>query len=239
MTLLFVSFIAGILTLLAPCILPLLPVIVGGSLVDRRSIERPLLIVGSLGASIFLFTVLLKASTLLLGVPQAAWQFVSATIIIGLGLTYLFPRLWDRLSLTSGASVRSQQMLDKANHQEGLLGSILTGAALGPVFTSCSPTYLFIVAAILPSEFWIGLLYLFAYVTGLCLALGAIALLGMRLSRRLRWSMAPNGWFRRVIGVVLVVTGLMILTGADKSFQAYVIDQGWYAPVETIENSLR
>src|SRR6478672_9991292 len=103
MSLLFASFIAGILTILAPCVLPLIPVIVGGAAVNnKKSYARPLIIVASLGVSIFVFTLLLKASTALLGVPQSVWQFISSVIIIGLGLTYLFPKLWESVSLQSG-----------------------------------------------------------------------------------------------------------------------------------------
>jgi cytochrome c-type biogenesis protein len=240
MTLLFASFVAGLLTILAPCVLPVIPVIVGGSAASRQpGIRRPLIIVASLAISILIFTLLLKASTALLGVPQSVWQFVSSVIIIGLGVSYLFPSLWERLSLNSGGALRSQQLLSDANRKEGTLGAILTGAALGPVFTSCSPTYLFIVAAILPAEFWLGTLYLVAYVIGLALVLLLAAVLGSKLIRRVGWSVNPHGWFRRSVGAIMVAVGLLVLFGGDKAFQTFVIDQGFYAPVESIENSLR
>ena len=240
MTLLFASFIAGILTILAPCVLPVIPVIVGGAASSvKRNVLRPLVIVASLGVSVLLFTLLLKASTVLLGVPQSVWQFISSIIVIGLGLSYVFPSLWEKLSLSSGTALGSQQLLSGANRKEGMFGAILTGAALGPVFTSCSPTYLFIVAAILPATFWLGTLYLFAYVAGLCLVLLAAAVLGSKLVKGLGWSVNPHGTFRLVVGVLMITVGLLILVGGDKAFQTFVIDQGWYAPVESIENSLR
>jgi len=182
MTLLIASFVAGLLTILAPCVLPVLPVIIGGAMTSGKSgVRRPLIIVSALAISIFGFTILLKASTLLLGIPQSVWQFLSASIIIGLGVSYVFPTVWERLSLSSGAAVRSQEVLSSANRRDGAAGAVLTGAALGPVFTSCSPTYLFIVAAILPAEFWLGIAYLSAYVVGLALILLLAALLGSRL----------------------------------------------------------
>lgn len=240
MTLLFASFVAGLLTILAPCVLPVIPVIVGSSVASRKpGLRRPLIIVAALAVSILVFTLLLKATTVLLGVPQSVWQFVSSVIIIGLGLSYLFPSLWERLTLSSGTALRSQQLLSEANTKEGTVGAILTGAALGPVFTSCSPTYLFIVAAILPAEFWLGTLYLLAYVVGLALVLLLAAVLGAKLIRRIGWSVNPHGWFRRSVGVLMVLVGLLVLVGGDKAFQTYIIDQGWYAPVESIENSLR
>lgn len=240
MTLLFASFIAGILTILAPCVLPVLPVVVGGSVTGRKAgYARPIIIVASLGLSIVLFTLLLKVSTALLGVPQSLWQFISAAIIIGLGITYLFPRIWETLSLSSGSALSSQKNLSKANLTDGTFGAILTGLALGPVFTSCSPTYLFIVAAILPADLLAGLAYLLAYALGLSLVLFAAAVAGRRLVRKLGWAVNPHGLFRKCVGILMILVGLGILFGADKALQTYVIDQGWYAPVEAVENALR
>lgn len=240
MSLLFASFIAGILTILAPCVLPVIPVVVGGAAADRRrSILRPVIIVASLGLSILLFTLLLKASTALLGIPQSVWQFVSGIIVIGLGLSYVFPKVWETLSFKSGGALSSQEALSNANTRGGTFGAVLTGAALGPVFTSCSPTYLFIVAAVLPTDILTGLIYILAYVVGLSIVLLLAAVLGSKLVRKIGWSLNPEGWFRRSVGILMILVGLAVLLGADKAFQTFVIDQGWYAPVESIENSLR
>ncbi|MBA3679540.1 cytochrome C biogenesis protein, partial [Candidatus Saccharibacteria bacterium] len=106
-TLLILSFIAGVLTVAAPCVLPLLPVIIGGSLVENtnekdRKWLRPLVIAASLAASIVTFTLLIKATTALLGVPQIVWQTLSGIIVLLLGLYYLWPHGWERLSASSG-----------------------------------------------------------------------------------------------------------------------------------------
>ena len=238
-TLLVASFVAGILTILAPCVLPVIPLIVGGSISGKKNYWRAVIIVGSLALSIILFTLLLKASTSLLGVPSYVWQFISALLIIALGINYLFPKLWDSLTLSSGAAVGSQQLLAKASHQQGVMSAVVTGIALGPVFTSCSPTYLFIVAAILPSEFWMGLIYLSLYAVGLSLVLLVVSIAGTKLVKKLGWTLKPSGWFRRTIGIIFILLGLAIAFGLDKSLQTYIIDQGLYAPVESIENSLR
>lgn len=241
MSLLFASFVAGILTILAPCVLPILPVIIGGSIANssRQTWFRPFVVVLSLAVSIFAFTLLLKASTSLLGVPHYVWQFVSGIILIGLGLTYIFPRVWDMLSLKSGAALSSQQALSEASKQTGLLGAVVTGAALGPVFTSCSPTYLFIVAAVLPVDIGLGITYILAYAVGLAAVLLIVAVAGAKVIKKLRWSVNPEGWLKRTIGIMMILVGLAVLLGADKALQTFVIDQGWYAPVESIENSLR
>ncbi len=69
----FVSFIAGVLTILAPCVLPVLPVILAGSLTEKEK-WYPYLVTLSLALSIVVFTVLLKASTAFIDIPSSFWS---------------------------------------------------------------------------------------------------------------------------------------------------------------------
>lgn len=233
------AFAAGVLTVLAPCVLPLLPVVVGGSMVragdERRARWRPFVIAASLAASVVVFTLLLKAMTALLGVPPQAWQAVSGIIVILLGVDLLFPQLWDRVSTALGLQRRSGELLDRSVKRQSVGGDILTGAALGPVFSSCSPTYALIVAAVLPVSFAEGLVYVLAYAVGLAGMLLLIALLGRGLVRRLGWASNPDGWFRRVVGVLFIVVGLAVIIGFDKQVQTWILDSGLYDPIARME----
>ena len=84
--------------MLAPCILPLLPVIIGHSITDTTLNRRRLFVVVlSLSLSIIVFTLLLKASSLLINIPQDFWKWISGGIIFFFGLTMLFPKLWDSI----------------------------------------------------------------------------------------------------------------------------------------------
>jgi cytochrome c biogenesis protein CcdA/thiol-disulfide isomerase/thioredoxin len=218
-----VAFIAGLLTVLAPCVLPLLPVIIGGSL-SAGGRWRPYLIVGSLAASLFIFTLALKVGTGLLGVPALAWSALSGGIIMVLGVFTVWPRLYDWVSAKTGFLGRSQATLARTGQLKGWLGPVLIGAALGPVFASCSPTYGLIIATILPVQFTIGLGYLALYLLGLSLFLLAIALAGRRLTSRLSWAANPHGWFKRILGGIFILVGLAIVTGLDKTAENFLID---------------
>jgi cytochrome c-type biogenesis protein len=230
---------AGILTVAAPCVLPLLPVVVGGAIVrgedERRARWRPFVIAGSLAVSVVLFTLLLKATTALLGVPPQVWQAVSGGILILLGIDLVFPSLWDRLSRAMRLQSRTGAMLDRSMSRQSVTGDILTGAALGPVFSSCSPTYALIIAAILPVSFFEGFLAIVAYAVGLAGMLLLIALLGRKLVRRLGWLSNPDGWFRKTIGVIFVLVGIMVITGFDKQVQTWILDAGLYDPIARLE----
>ncbi|WP_431778941.1 cytochrome c biogenesis CcdA family protein [Microbacterium aurantiacum] len=230
---------AGILTVAAPCVLPLLPVIVGGTIVRggdaRRARWRPYVIAGSLAVSVVVFTLALKAATALLGVPPQVWQIVSGVIIILLGIDLVVPALWDRVSTRLRLQARSGAALDKTVSRQSVSGDILTGAALGPVFSSCSPTYALIVAVVLPVSFAEGVTYVVAYAVGLAGMLLLIALLGRGLVRRLGWMADPNGWFRRIIGVLFILVGVAVITGFDKQIQTWVLDAGLYDPIARFE----
>ena len=250
------AFVAGVLTTLAPCVLPLLPVIVGGSLVPTEATTEPtaqtadgaggvatrrrvrvsaahrraLVITASLGASIILFTLLLKASTALIGVPSSVWQYLSGGLLVLLGLVSLFPGLWDAVSMRLGLQARTTKGLAAARGREGTWGAVLTGAALGPVFTSCSPLYGYVIVTVLPADLAQGLLLLVVYAAGLCLTLLAIALLGQRAVRGARWAADPHGWFRRGIGAVFIVVGLLVLTGVMKDLETLLVESSPWQP---------
>lgn len=237
MTLGFASFVAGLLTILAPCVLPLLPVIVGSSLGSKSKYRVLWIMIGLIG-SITIFTLILRASTLLISIDPLAWKIISGGILIALGITYIYPTFWDKLSVSLNFSPRSQQLLDKANSQEGIVGAILTGGALGPVFTSCSPTYFFIIATILPANYITGVLYILLYSLGLAVMLGAIALLGRNLTRRLSIIADPEGNFKKILGVVFVLIGLAVIAGLDKSIETAILDSGLIDGILDFESRL-
>ncbi len=238
MTLLILSFIAGILTVTAPCVLIFLPVILGGSVVGKPNMRRPLIITGSLVVSVVVFTLLLRATTTLLGVPQIVWQVLSGAVVILLGLHYLGVPIWERFTGWLQLPQLANRELSKASQQQGNGGAILTGAALGPVFASCSPTFAFIVAAVIPADFILGLIYLVVYALGMAVTLLAIAYLGRAVLGKLRALNNPKGWLPKTIGIIFVVVGLTIITGLDKSFQTFVLEQGWYDPITNFENNI-
>ncbi len=238
-----VSLLAGVLTVAAPCVLPLLPVIIGGSIVadgeSRRAKWRPFVIAASLAVSVIVFTLLLKATTVLLGIPTQVWQVISGVIVVLLGINLLFPSLWERVSATLRLGDRSNRALDASVQRQTVGGDILTGAALGPVFSSCSPTYALIVATVLPVSFAEGLLYVTLYAIGLAVPLLLIALAGRSAARRLGWLADPRGWFRRTMGVLFIVVGIIVIIGADKALQTLILDLGWYDPIADLEGVLK
>lgn len=224
MLLLIISFIAGILTVLAPCVLPVLPVTIGGSIgANTRDRARPYVIAAALASSIVLFTLLLKASTVLVGLSPNVLTTISGGLVIALGLVSVVPELWERLMIRLNWEAASQRFLGHGErNKDKYIGPLLIGVALGPVFASCSPTYAFILASVLPHAFLSGLIYLIAYSLGLVLALLGLSLAGRHYIRRHTWAIDTHGPVRRAIGLLFVLIGLVIITGHEVSVETAI-----------------
>jgi len=239
MELIPISFLAGVLTILAPCILPLLPVIIGGSLDDNhRSIKRPLIITASLAVSIIIFTLLLKASTVFIIIPQSFWTYFSGSIILLFAVTLLFPDTWAKITnkFAHGKIEQgSQKLMYKMFKKQGTGASIVLGAAMGPVFASCSPTYFLILGTVLPASFSIGFINLLAYAIGLSSIMLLIAFLGKRVMKVMNIVANPKGWFKRGLGILFLIVGIAIMFGFDKQFETFILDQGYFGVTELEE----
>lgn len=220
---LWIAFFAGILTVLTPCTFTLLPIIIGGSVKDKNPL-RPLIVTGSLMISVIIFTLLLRASTLLIDIHPQTWKSISGGLVIIFGLVLLFPNIWEHISAKLGFGNSSQKLLSKASQKKGYLEMILVGAALGPVFTSCGPTYALILSVILTQGIMEGLTSLIAFSLGLGSIMLLIGYLGQAITSRLRWAANPKGWLKKVLGALFILVGIAIMTGADKGFEAWVLD---------------
>jgi len=232
------SLIAGMLTILAPCVLPVLPIIISGSASNAKDKVKPYIITASLIASIIIFTLLLRATTTLIDVPTSFWTYLSGVILITFGFFTLLPTLWDKISLKLGLSTKTNKLLSQSTSKQGIYGDVLIGASLGPVFASCSPTYAAIVGIAITGSLSAATFYLLLYGLGLGVVMLAVAIAGQAAIRKLGWAANPHGWFKRIIGIIFVVIGVMIITGFDKTFTAWVLDANLYDWIIQIESRL-
>jgi len=238
----FIAFISGVVTVLAPCVFPLLPIIIG-SAATGKNLKKLFVIVGSLSISVFIFTILLR--TFLIDNPvfsflnEDFWRYASGTLITIFGFFSVFPEVWDRISNIFKFSQKSDKLLDEASQNKSLWGSALLGASLGPVFSSCSPTY-FVIVGLLAAETdrVRSLSLLIVYIIGLALILILIGIFGQKLIKKLRWAANPNGIFKKGFGILLIVLGLMIFFRLDKVFEAWLLNFDVYNNLFQFENNL-
>lgn len=238
MTFFAISVVAGFLTVLAPCILPLLPIVIGSTGEGKNSIsKRSFTVIASLAVSVIVFTIILKASTALISIPQSFWQYFSGSVLILVGAAIVFPDIWTKLPLISRLSITSNKAVGAGYQKHSFYGDIMIGGALGPVFTTCSPTYLLIIATILPASFLIGLVYLIGFVAGLVAALLLIAYFGERLTSAVSKHIGTTEGIKRIFGILIIIVGLAVVTGYDKKLETKILDSGYGATIE-FENQL-
>jgi cytochrome c biogenesis protein CcdA len=227
----FISILAGILTVLAPCILPLLPILIGvkeeGRIISRRAIR----IIFSLVLSIIVFTLFIKSSTLFFTFGPNFWQYFSGILILITGIFITFPKVWNYLPFVNTLSIKSNESLGEGFRKKNLKGDILIGLSLGPVFSTCSPTYLFILATILPSSFSSGAFYLVGFLIGLSVSLLLIAYFGESLVGKLTKNNNTEK-LKRIFGLLIILVGILIVTGLDKEIQNKILDSGYGATIE-------
>ncbi len=228
------ALVAGGLTVLAPCALSLLPVIVGGAVsgaADLRAVRRALVITASLGASVAAFTLLLKASTALIDIPVSVWRGISGGLLIALGLAVLPEVPEDLRRHRAGGPQR----------RGAGRGRRRGGADRGGTHRGCARPGLHLVQPVVRlcggdrlarREPVRGLVLLAAYVLGLVVVLLTVALLGQRADARLRWAADPKAPWRRVAPAPIVVIGVLVLTGAMQVVETWILEHSPVAPWE-------
>lgn len=236
MTIIFLSFFAWVFTVLAPCVLPLLPIILWASIVENKDRYRPYIIIVSLSISIIIFSLLLKATTLLIGFDKSILTFFSWIIIIFFWVITIFPDLWKNFSTKIWFAWKSNESLWKSSQKKWFLWSILIGFSLWPVFSSCSPTYAIILAVILPLSLGFWLINLFFYVLGLWSILLLISILWQKFTKKLRIISDPKSKFKKILWILFLIIGLFIITWLDKKIESYAIKK-WFVWIWNIEQN--
>jgi thiol-disulfide isomerase/thioredoxin len=131
----------------------------------------------------------------------------------------------------------ANKLLGSGATKKSVLGDVMVGAALGPIFSTCSPTYFVILATVLPASFLLGSLYLLAYVAGLSVMLLLIAFLGQRFANRLAVASSSHGYLKRAVGAFFIFLGVMIMLGYEKKFETKLLESGFF-DVTKIEHLL-
>lgn len=241
MTLFIAALIAGFLTVLSPCVLPVLPIILGSS-TQSKSKKDLVVIIVSLAVSIFVFTFLLRTSIqflpILSDLGNRFWVVLSGLIIALFGVVTIFPSLWNKIDQTFGLNNQSHELLEKSKENHSPWQKVLLGASLGPVFTSCSPTYFVILGLVTSSDYVQGISLLVVYLLGLSIFLYIIGLLGFKATKKFGILADPNSLVRKSLGLLFVILGVGVVLGWDKVLETWLLDQGVYNGFAELEANL-
>lgn len=230
--LLFFAFLAGIFTVLSPCVLPVLPVILASG-VDKQRL-KPLGMVLGLVFSFSLFTLFIA--------QIAGWAMISADtlrnsaigIIALFGVIMIFPKLSNWFSSLASPIADLGSDLEKKSKYKGFFGGVIIGCALGLLWTPCAGPILAAVTALVASKqvSWQSVFITLAYSLGAAVPMLLIAYGSQKMIASSKWLSKHAEAIRKGFGVAMLLTALALAFHLDEPFQQKIAN---YLPALAIE----
>lgn len=218
-----IAFLGGLLTVLSPCILPVVPFLFAGIDRTRSSI---LLTLGGMVLTFALISSLAVASSEWVIQANNTGRHVALVVMALFALSLISARIsgW----LASPFVLLGNRLDPQTRNMSGPLGSLMIGVATGLLWAPCAGPILGVIltGAMLQGANAQTSLLLVAYGLGSALSLGTLIFAGHGLVNRLKASIPVTGWLRRATGFAVLAAALMISTGADKTLLAGASSEG-------------
>jgi cytochrome c biogenesis protein CcdA/thiol-disulfide isomerase/thioredoxin len=236
--LLLVAFVAGVLTILSPCILPVVPLVLGTASSGGRA--RPLGIVAGLAISFTLFSVVLASTLAALGLTTSTLRGAAVLALAGCGLALLIPALGRRLEARLAPLARlGARATGGATRRGDFAGGLVLGAGLGLIWAPCAGPIMGAVLALAatggasPVTAAVAL----AYAIGAGVPLLLIGYGSRALVARMRGAARRDG-IQRAFGGLMLLACLAILFNLDLRAQdavAGALPADWSTRLYSVE----
>jgi cytochrome c-type biogenesis protein len=230
------AFVAGVLSILSPCVLPILPIVLGAAASEHR--WGPVVLAAGLAISFVAIGLFVATIGYSIGLNADIFRDVAAALMIAVGVVLLVPRFQARLALAGTPVANWSDRHFGATRQGGLGGQLSAGLLLGAVWSPCvGPTLG--AASILAAQGRdlgeVGATML-AFGLGAALPLAALGLLSREAL--LRWRarlIAGGGRAKALFAIVILSMGVLVLTGLDRRVETLAVDQSpqWLTDLTT------
>lgn len=220
------AFLSGLVTILAPCIWPVLPIVLSSSIQGGGGHKRPLGITIGVMLSFLIFTLSISTLVALFGLDPNVIRLFAVIIIALLGLTMVIPVLAVRFEIAVSRLSNIFNRTGKAQQNEFLPGFV-TGLSLGVVWSPCAGPILASIAALAATgnvSIQVVLVTL-AYVVGVGIPLFAFAYGGQRFVHRARGINKYTARIQQIFGVLMILTAFLIYTNKDKEIQVALLNR--------------
>lgn len=217
---------AGALSSLAPCVLPLIPILVGSALLAHRL--GPLALAAGLGLSYAVVGMLLASAGSLAGLDQDMLRTTGAAILVLFGLLLLTPGLQTRFAgVAAGLGNAGQGWLARLSPQ-GLTGQFLVGLVLGVVWSPCvGPTLGGAIALASQGENLArAAAVMLFFGLGAALPLVILGSLSREVVKRIRGRLLAVGHHgKTVLGLLFMGLGVLVMAGVDKTVEVWLLER--------------
>ncbi|MEO8229040.1 MAG: cytochrome c biogenesis protein CcdA [Chloroflexota bacterium] len=215
------AFVAGVLTILAPCTLPVVPLVVGSTLVGGH--RRVVGVMAGFGLAFVATTVVLASALAALGLTTDLLRLLSGVLLALIGLSLVVGPLGARIgSRLTGVAALGTRLAGRPTG-DGLVGGLAVGGAIGLVWAPCvGPIMAGVIALAIsrgPSTETVALAS--AYAVGAAIPLALVATWGRRALARMG-DAARGARLQRGLGVAMVIAAVLVITGLDLTVQSQV-----------------
>ncbi|WP_318875815.1 cytochrome c biogenesis CcdA family protein [Sinorhizobium meliloti] len=214
------GFLAGILSILSPCVLPLVPVVLSGAVAQHRL--APLALAGGVALSFTAIGLFVATVGFSIGLDLAVFRMASAVLLVVAGGVLLIPRLQTQFATAAGPLSNWTQNRFGGMSSAGFSGQFGVGMLLGAVWTPCVGPTLGAASVMASRGDNLGLVAATMLAFGVGTALPLLLLGLMSREALLRWrgnmaSMASR--LKMALGLLLIIAGAITLTGFDRVIQ--------------------
>lgn len=230
------GFLAGLLSTLSPCVLPIIPILLGSAVNSHR--HAPLAVAGGLAISYALMGTGLAWAGSALDLDPSIFRSVGAAILGLLGLALISTSLQQRFAFaTAGIGDAGNHLITRMN-LDGLWGQFAIGLVLGVVWSPCVGPTLGAAVVLASQGTQLPQVALLMGIFGMGAALPVVALAyvsrGAMMAMRGRLLQAGKTG-KMILGAVMIALAALILSGIDKQIEAWLVDHSpaWITKLTT------
>ena len=219
------AFLAGLLSILSPCVLPILPVVVGAAAAEHRL--GPAALAGGLAASFVVIGLFFATIGFSLGLDSGAARQAAALVLIALGAVLAVPQLQARVAVAAGPIGRWSDERFGRSSRRGPGGQFAVGLLLGAVWGPCVGPTLGAASALAAQGRDLGQVATTMLLFGLGAATPLLVLGRVSRDVLLRWRgrmLSTGQGLKSALGVSLIAGGVLALSGLDHSVEAALVD---------------
>lgn len=218
------AFLAGVVTILSPCILPILPIVLSSTVGERNTGKsRPLGVVAGFILSFTFFTLFLSTIVKLIGISADVLRTFSVIVIALFGVSLLIPQFQQILERFFSKLTR---FYPQARGRTGFGGGLIIGLSLGLLWTPCvGPILASIISLAITGTVTLdALIITFAYSLGTSIPMFLIIIGGQNALQKIPWLAANTSRIQKAFGVLMIFTALAIYANLDRKFQTFFLN---------------
>jgi cytochrome c biogenesis protein CcdA len=219
------ALLAGILTALSPCVLPILPIVLGTAASEHRL--GPVALAAGLAISFTAIGLFVAAVGFAAGIDTGVFRLISAVLLIAVGLVLLVPKLQEQFAVAAAPVSNWAGGYSDNFTPTSLGGQFALGLLLGAVWSPCVGPTLGAASVLAAKGEDLGQVALTMLAFGIGAALPLMLLGIVSREAMLRWRgrlMETGKTGKTLLGLLLVGIGLLVATNLDKRLEAILVD---------------